>query len=1073
MSIASPVNDTTRQAPVAPPGKHHQRLDRLRDQERQRRLTITGFGTLLLIAVLLGLVGFIDFYAEASLAARLVLLGCTAAAAVFAVLRLRKWAAFESVDAVCRAEQAWPEIGQRLRTSHDYQTRPDDVSPANPELLGALETQTQERVLERPVKPLGNSWPIGALSGVLLLVIFCWLAALVFSPQWRVTTGRLLLLPIHYSTVQMEPLPEYVDQGEDLVVRLQVEGRPIESAQLRYRSKDGDAGWNEVSMRPDSGDGSQTEPGLVGALSAVVPDCQEDFEIQVLADPFGKDRFDVAVRLPLLVESWTAVVEPPAYTGLPSSDGKVDDVRIPEGSSIELAAHYNRPPSEVRRGGVSESDPAAKVQLADAVASLTMKAGSESIDVQLEATTADRVSDQSSIVLNVIPDRAPTLRFLSPEENAEAIPTAELRFTVEAFDDYAVDSLEIRYRIDDGDEQVLWRSSEESGASPELSKTVTLALEELNLSYPQAITYYAVATDNRTPDPGRATTELRFVDIRPFSREYEFQEGQCNCQGECLTLEKLIAEQRQLLGQTFAANQNERINAQEFGDRQAAQQQELQGKTQAVADALEQKVGPMPSLTSAVDWMSDAIEDLEAGTLKPAQMAQEKALAKLIAARSNLRKILKQGNSASQQVRQMDKMRRDQVRKPEQKKDQPKDQQQKLAELRKEIEKLAKSQQSFCESAQSCKQSGSSSSSASGESSREAGGDKGQKPTPQQLASQQRSDRAKANELAEQLKQGSFGELASRRAEQAADSIKRSAEALADEESPGAEALDKAIADAAEAAERLQRLSEHLSQKHHPDFEDKLAAAKRKSERLGDRQQELAEGLGDSQSKADRDAMDSSTEEQQDLREQTEELADLVDQLLAESTEQGWDVQEMLARQTAENSPRHAAEQMSNATTSLQKGQSQSAARSGKSAAGTLQRFAAGLGQVGKAMGPAKLEKLTDAEKKAAALIKELRRASSAAANAMAGSEAKRFAETLQPLATNDPELKKAAEEVGRFATSPRRLVEGLKELDGILQRRIQEAVISGVMQQADGPVPPEYVDLVEEYYRTLSEDLE
>lgn len=1071
MSIASPVNETSRQASVAPPGKHHQRIDRLRDQERQRRLTITGFGTLLLIAVLLGLVGVIDFYAEASLAARLVLLGCTAAAAVFAVLRLRKWSAFESADAVCRAEQAWPEMGQRLRTSHDYQTRPDEVSPANPELLGVLETQTQERVLERPVKPLGKSWPIGALFGILLLFIFCWLAALVFSPQWRVTTGRLLLLPIHYSTIQMDPLPEYVDQGEDLVVRLQVEGRPIESAQLRYRNKNGDAGWNEVSMRPESGDDSQTEMGLVGALSAVVPDCQEDFEIQVLADPFGDDRFDVAVRLPLLVESWTAVVEPPAYTGLPSSVGKVDDARIPEGSSIELAAHYNRPPSEVRRGGVSESDSAAKVQLADSVARLAMKAGAESIDVQLEATTADRVSDQSSIVLNVIPDRAPTLRFLSPQENAEAIPTAELRFTVEAFDDYAVDSLEIRYRIDDGEEQVLWRSTEESGAVPELSKTVTLALEELNLSYPQAITYYAVATDNRMPDPGRATTELRFVDIRPFSREYEFREGQCNCQGECLTLEKLIAEQRQLLGQTFVANQNERINVQEFGDRQAAQQQELQDKTEAVAAALEQKVGPMPSLTSAVDWMSDAIEDLDAGTLEPAQMAQEKALAKLIAARSNLRKILKQGNSASQQVRQMDKMRRDQVRKPEQKKDQPKDQQQRLAELRKEIEKLAKSQQSFCESAQSCKQSGSLSSSASGESSTEADSENGQKPTPQQLASQQRSDQAKANELAKQLKQASFGDLASRRAEQAADSIKKSAEALADEES--VEALDKAIAEAAEAADRLQRLSEHLSQKHHPDFEDKLAAAKRKSERLGDRQQALAEGLGDSKSKADRDGMDASTKEQQDLREQTEELADLVDQLLAESTEQGWDVQEMLSRQTAENSPRHAAEQMSNATSSLQKGQSQSAARSGKSAAGTLQRFAAGLGQVGKAMGPAKLEKLTNAEQKAAALIKELHRASSAAANAMAGAEAKRFADSLQPLATSDPELKKAAEEVGRFATSPRRLVEGLKELDGILQRRIQEAVISGVMQQADGPVPPEYVDLVEEYYRTLSEDLE
>ena len=45
--------------------------------------------------------------------------------------------------------------------------------------------------------------------------------------------------------------------------------------------------------------------------------------------------------------------------------------------------------------------------------------------------------------------------------------------------------------------------------------------------------------------------------------------------------------------------------------------------------------------------------------------------------------------------------------------------------------------------------------------------------------------------------------------------------------------------------------------------------------------------------------------------------------------------------------------------------------------------------------------------------------------------------------------------------------------MDAVLQRRIQEAVISGVMQQSDGSVPPEYVDMVEEYYRVLSEDVE
>jgi len=75
--------------------------------------------------------------------------------------------------------------------------------------------------------------------------------------------------------------------------------------------------------------------------------------------------------------------------------------------------------------------------------------------------------------------------------------------------------------------------------------------------------------------------------------------------------------------------------------------------------------------------------------------------------------------------------------------------------------------------------------------------------------------------------------------------------------------------------------------------------------------------------------------------------------------------------------------------------------------------------------------------------------------------------------ATQPPEPAENTDRPGEFATPPETLAEGLRKVDEILQQRIQEAILEGALQQADDAVPPEYLDMVEEYYRTLSADVE
>jgi hypothetical protein len=76
-------------------------------------------------------------------------------------------------------------------------------------------------------------------------------------------------------------------------------------------------------------------------------------------------------------------------------------------------------------------------------------------------------------------------------------------------------------------------------------------------------------------------------------------------------------------------------------------------------------------------------------------------------------------------------------------------------------------------------------------------------------------------------------------------------------------------------------------------------------------------------------------------------------------------------------------------------------------------------------------------------------------------------------LTRDDPELAEATEQLPKLASAPTVIDQALRKVDEVLQRRIQAAILSGALQQANGAVPPQYTEMVEEYYRVLSESVE
>ena len=51
-----------------------------------------------------------------------------------------------------------------------------------------------------------------------------------------------------------------------------------------------------------------------------------------------------------------------------------------------------------------------------------------------------------------------------------------------------------------------------------------MPLEQEDVGYQNAVTYYAFAEDNYPPGPHRTVTPLQFLDIRPYKRAYQMLE---------------------------------------------------------------------------------------------------------------------------------------------------------------------------------------------------------------------------------------------------------------------------------------------------------------------------------------------------------------------------------------------------------------------------------------------------------------------------------------------------------------------------------------------------------------------
>lgn len=512
---------------------------------------VAGAGVLAAVGlVLLALAAWTDWYWEWQATVRCALTG--AIGVVLAVGAWQGWrrgiAPYSLSRAAANVEHREPRLGQRLRTSLDYGDPAARPANASPRMVASLHADTRRLLSQTQWNdPRHLTLAAGSLA-LLAAVAMGWLVGLLSAGEFRIAAGRMFLLPWQYTEVAFKPLESIVKSGASVAIDVQVTGRPITEAKLRYRPAKGspDAPWKELKLvtrsgketsesdassdaangletqatptgKSDEADQEQDSPQLLlGPLVATLADLTEDVEFEVLAGPLPLPLGRVRVLQPLTLVEFSGESTPPQYTGLPSETISTPEFAVREGSQVVVRMKWNRPPCQV---DVGNETPAVTIQ-GDLV-ELRWNDLRESKSFDMSAEASDGIhADPLRLRIRVQLDQKPKIGFVQPPEELEVTPTTEVALDISADDDLGLHKVGILCQVGSGPMQTLWEQ-DFAGTSDPVEASAALMLEDHPLSHQDGVTYYAFAEDNYFGAPRRVATPLRFIDIRPFQRSYQ------------------------------------------------------------------------------------------------------------------------------------------------------------------------------------------------------------------------------------------------------------------------------------------------------------------------------------------------------------------------------------------------------------------------------------------------------------------------------------------------------------------------------------------------------------------------
>jgi hypothetical protein len=627
--------------------------------------------TAVVAAVLVAAAAAFDYFQEPSWPVRAALTAASVAIVVVLVVRwvFRPALAWNRVRVARDLEGLFPRLGQRLRTATQHGGRPDAELVRDgvaPGMVAALEEETAEKTKPLPFQAALPArpalvWAVAALCCIGLLTLF-----VLHEPEWQTALCRVALAPVPYTHLTASPTATLVDEGADVEIRATLSGRPRSAVVLHVRDA-GESDWREETM--DAANGEYT---------ARLSKLQTTAEFFVAAGPDRTPIQQVVVRHPLKFLEVRVEVTAPAYTGLALVTHESGSFSAVQGTTARLRFVFDRPPvaaALLMKDPATPTAPPRRIEMAiqDQHVEAEVRLVSD-IEYTIEAHDAAGVPTiPNRHRVRVTADQPPMVWFESPTEGVEVHTLAEVVLRARARDDFGVTRVGIVFQINNEEERTLVLQEVGQPCQREAVAEQVLMLEQFLLTQKDCVAYYAFAEDNRPDTPQRTTTELRFIDIRPFRRIYrllDVPEAMPGPQRELIFLDEVIARQRFNLNQTIRleTRSRARIDVAEV-DRVAAFENKLATQTHDLADFLAGLgVDGAVILGQAEEAMLSAVDSIQGAKFTNAINQERDALRFLMEARETVQQALPRKSSAVRaQARAFDRLQRQKLRRQNEK----------------------------------------------------------------------------------------------------------------------------------------------------------------------------------------------------------------------------------------------------------------------------------------------------------------------------------------------------------------------------------------------------------------------
>ena len=593
-------------------------------------------------------------------------------------------------DIALNVEQNHPDLEDRLVSAIEFGNR-ESTDPIEAHMLQRLLEDTTQRVKSIDFKATVDHSRTRKHVGIAALVaVGCCVLALLFPTELHTSLLRVLVPwektePVLTTKLTVEPGNVRILRGKSLPIHVTVTGKSAEKAVLTYENIENRGATASETETTQQQINMLQNPDDKRGFAYEIFNIDADMEYYVVANETTSERYIVEVfEMPKVTEISVAYTYPD-YTGLkPVVQTGTGDIQAVVGTQAEIRLTTNKAIQTATFSLKMDVKPEGDEAQESASTQMVISDGNiltTTVDVIADGTYAvellgiDGFNNEIPIkyAIKAIPDAVPEVVIKEPGRDIKTTKLGEVEIIAEATDDYGIAELKLMYRIGSDELQELTLETStpdaviESGAADTVQRRVadgsyTFYLEEFDVEPGDIISYYAHAVDNNTrTGPGEASSDIYFIEIRPFNEDFQEMEAE---QGPPMPnpLLEILASQKQIIRETAkhirakpsSVTEEYRSAVKKTADKQ----DKLKDKTQELADEFsmamqgESAVTPeiLMNLEDAIGKMREATDSLNAVQPTEAIPSEQEALELLIKVSLELPNILMQMRNSNPQL---------------------------------------------------------------------------------------------------------------------------------------------------------------------------------------------------------------------------------------------------------------------------------------------------------------------------------------------------------------------------------------------------------------------------------------